>query len=84
MEKEVVIAAFAVWAAKQIYEMLRSDTVKNTEATRINTLALTKLETKIEHFSKLLDSIPKMQQDIDSAHKLIRQHIAPRRGFDRQ
>ena len=74
----LAVSALAVWAIRQLYEAITGATKKNTEATNLNTLAITRLETKIELFAGLLTDIPKLRADIDAAHQQIRQYVKPR------
>jgi hypothetical protein len=69
----VIVSALGFLVIKEVVAMLFDRHKKNTEALEKNTLAMVKLETKIEHLQKAIDTLPKIQKDIDEAHSKLRQ-----------
>jgi flagellin-specific chaperone FliS len=68
----VIVSALGFLVIKEVISMLFDRHKKNTEALEKNTIAMVKLETKIEHLQKAIDILPKMQKDIDEAHSKLR------------
>lgn len=74
----VIAFAFAVWAAKEVYSAMRSETKKNTEATLQNTMVILELKGELKRMNELLAEVPRLRKDVDAAHNMIRQSIRPR------
>ena len=78
-ENPGLTAVLAYLAVKEIIRYFRDSTKKNTEATEINTRTLIRVETKLEHFEKILS-------DIKTSHAILEKsynkHEADIRGYN--
>jgi len=72
-------AVLGVFALKELWQTFKSDKKEakellkdNTQATHQNTLAIVKLQVQLEQILKATESIPEIKNDLDHAHRMIR------------
>lgn len=73
-------AILGVFAIKELWQTIKSDKKEakellkeNTSATNQNTIAIVKLQVQLEQIIKVTESIPEIKNDLDHAHRMIRE-----------
>jgi len=61
-----------LWLAREVMGNLRQKQDKFEDALKENTVAVIKLTTELAQMEKALSALPKMQQDINEAHRKLR------------
>lgn len=69
---KILIILVLGWLAKQWFEDRKYKERANDEALNKNTLAVVELQVQIKNLSSLLEIIPRLKTDIDSAHEKLR------------
>lgn len=74
LKDQGIIVMIALYLLQQIWQTFVGSARKKLKALENNTLAITKLETRMEDLQKIIVELPKMKQDVAAAHEKIR-HI---------
>lgn len=61
-----------LWLAREVMGNMRQKQDKFEDALKENTIAVIKLTSEIGQMEKALSTLPKMQQDINEAHRKLR------------
>jgi len=71
--EHVSMGALGVIIVREIIALVKNSYGKQLEATQQNTLAIVRLETKLDSLTRELDLLPKLKADLDVAHDRLRE-----------
>lgn len=65
-------SALVVFIIKEVWETIKGNNKKHTDAILQLTLSITELKVRIDMLIKVAEDIPELKKDVDYAHKKIR------------
>lgn len=68
----LTLGAVTMILIKELFSLASDKHRKNTKALEMNTHAIIRLQSELEHLQKMIERVPKIEKDLNEAHYKLR------------